>query len=301
MNGSQMKAFHVAVCAAFDHKNLARLVHYELDVKLARVTAKDDFESVVYDLLTYLHQKGCLEELVAVVLRERDQNAEVKHFRETYPELCGITPTPADSPPPQATEPPPTPTVAAPVEKVEPTPPGPPKTKRKPSARTTRPTKTPREKPKTRPSQAGFTGVIDTSEDWCFLDNRFLQCSSVARPDDRHFVVKVNSDRAEVDAAIKGLRPAGYSSGKPLAFAYANDAFVVQCTAVSSTQTGKRLDWQVILQKENIEYGGGLMESDIRVGGRPTQSTTSLNSVRGASCLASLRHPNPRWAKLKIG
>lgn len=102
--------------------------------------------------------------------------------------------------------------------------------------------------------------VVDDSADWGFLDNRFYQFKAVDRPDDRHFVVELITADAQAEAALEGLRPQQYAKGKPVAFAYANDAFVVRSDAVKSSYQGKEHKWTITLVKEDVEYGGGMME-----------------------------------------
>src|SRR5437016_6175461 len=113
---------------------------------------------------------------------------------------------------------------------------------------------------KGRATRANKPIVIDNSQDWIFLADGFYQVHSVDRPDDSRFVVTLTTRDAASDARLEAVQAQRNSGNRQISFAYANDAFVVRCESATSTYEGGAHKWRVMLLKEDIQYGGNMME-----------------------------------------
>lgn len=102
--------------------------------------------------------------------------------------------------------------------------------------------------------------VVDTSGEWILLEDGFLQALSVERPDDKRFIVTIASENSATDSQMEAIRSHRNNGSQSIAFAYANDAYIVRCESATSTYEGGTHKWTITLSKEEIEYGGSFME-----------------------------------------
>jgi hypothetical protein len=103
--------------------------------------------------------------------------------------------------------------------------------------------------------------VVDSSGDWVLLSDAFYKAQSVESPDDKRFVVTLATTDAADEARLKAIRTQQHQLGRQFPFAFGNDAFVVRCESAPSTFEGGAHKWRVALLKEDVQYGGHMMES----------------------------------------
>lgn len=118
---------------------------------------------------------------------------------------------------------------------------------------------------------------VDNSGDWILLNDGFFQAQLVERPDDKKFTVTIVSQDATTDSRIEAIRSHRNTGNRSISFAYANDAFIVRCESATSAYEGGVHKWKINLTKEDVEYGGGYMESAFSDG---TNSYTAEDIVR---------------------
>lgn len=119
-----------------------------------------------------------------------------------------------------------------------------------------------------KPSDAASKAAVDESGQWVLLSTRFYEARAVRQNKDQTFSVEIHSRSAEVDTAINSLRPHHFGKGTPIPFAYANDAWVVTVKDVEMVSEGKGQLWTISLVPQDVEYGGGVMEMALNMGGR---------------------------------
>lgn len=129
-----------------------------------------------------------------------------------------------------------------------------------PATVTTRPKKTAAAPIKKKAGGKKATVVL-SSGDWVLLGDAFYKAQSVESPDDKRFVVTIATSDAADEARLKAIRSQQHTLGRQLPFAFGNDAFVVRCESAPSTFEGGAHKWRVALLKEDVQYGGHMMES----------------------------------------
>lgn len=133
---------------------------------------------------------------------------------------------------------------------------------------------------RTRPS-----AVVDNSDDWVLLNDGFYQAQSVERPNDKLFAVTIISKDAATDSRMEAIRNHSKTGERSISFAYANDAYIVRCESAASTYAGGAHQWKITLVKEDIEYGGGLMEMAYSSGGQQHFSAEDFARMRAERIL----------------
>lgn len=131
---------------------------------------------------------------------------------------------------------------------------------------------TAREKSKRSPRQKKAGGgeaneAIDESGQWVLLNTRFYEARAVRQNKDRTLSVEIHSRSAQIDATISALRPHHFGKGTPIAFAHANDAWIVTVRDVEMVSEGQGQLWTISLMPQDVEYGG-VMEMALNMGGR---------------------------------
>jgi hypothetical protein len=133
--------------------------------------------------------------------------------------------------------------------------------------------------------------VIENSGDWVLLADAFYKAQSVEIPDDKRFIVTIATTDAEDEARLKAIRTNQHQLGRQLPFAFGNDAFVVRCESAPSTFEGGAHKWRVTLLKEDVQYGGGFMESAF-ISGSQRFSPEDFARMRAERILLGA-HPAP--------
>jgi hypothetical protein len=103
--------------------------------------------------------------------------------------------------------------------------------------------------------------VVDSSGDWVLLGDTFHKAQSIEIPDDKRFVVTIATTEAAEEGKLKTIRANQSQFGRQLPFAFGNDAFVVRCESAPSSFEGGMHKWMVALIKQDVQYGGSIMES----------------------------------------
>jgi hypothetical protein len=141
-------------------------------------------------------------------------------------------------------------------------------------------------------SQSG--GAIDSSENWILLGDCFFESKQVSQRGGVVTVV-IHSRTAEDDAAIQSLVSARKGAGS-IAYAYRNDALVVDVQDVESESSEEGLDWIITLKPKNSEYGGRSTEMATTVDGKHF-SADDIAELRASRILLNDPPPmarNPR-------
>jgi len=139
---------------------------------------------------------------------------------------------------------------------------------------------------------------VDESGQWVLLNNHFYEARTVRHSKDQTFSVEIHSKSAQVDAAMNSLRPHHFGKGTPMPFAYANDAWVVTVKDVEMVSEGKGQLWTVSLTPQDVQYGGGMMEMALNIGGRH-YSSDDIARLRAGRIL--LNNPPPLSDKTPRG
>ncbi len=96
--------------------------------------------------------------------------------------------------------------------------------------------------------------AIDSSGNWVMLGNRFFESRRVKHTGGVISVV-IRSQGAEDDAAIQALGSSRSGDGS-IAYAYRNDALIVDVQDVESESTDEGSDWTIKLEPKDLIYGG---------------------------------------------
>jgi hypothetical protein len=157
----------------------------------------------------------------------------------------------------------------------------------------------PKQSPRTRKSRDKPSIVsVDDSGQWVLLNTGFYEARTVQQDKAQAFSVKIHSNSAQVDAAMNTLRPRHFGEGTPIPFAYANDAWVVTVKDVEMVSDGKGQLWTISLTPHHVEYGGGVMEMALNLGGRH-YSSEAIARFRAGRIL--LNDPPPPGDKASRG
>ncbi len=128
--------------------------------------------------------------------------------------------------------------------------------------------KKPKRSPRQKAGDDGANEAVDESGQWVLLNTRFYEARTVRQNKDQTFSVEIHSRSAQIDAAISALRPHHFGKGTPIPFAHANDAWIVTVKDVEMVSEGQGQLWTVSLTPQDVEYGGGVMEMALNMGGR---------------------------------
>ena len=122
LNGAQRAQIQKALLAAFDEADLRQLVAHELDADLDAVAGGDNTAELVFNLIKWVDQTGCVRKLIDGALRQNPGNPELQALAHAAPkwqlDAPAAVPVPAPALPPtraqdQAKEPPPLPSQPA--------------------------------------------------------------------------------------------------------------------------------------------------------------------------------------------
>lgn len=123
----------------------------------------------------------------------------------------------------------------------------PPKSKRPPTAKQSRPKK---------------TGT------WVMLGDHFFQAQSIRHQSDGSLHVSIYPANAEESAALAALRPQRFGYVRPIPFAANNDAHSVRVEEVESETVDGRERWQLSLKIDDDEFDGAGVEANYNVNGK---------------------------------
>lgn len=135
------------------------------------------------------------------------------------------------------------------------------------------------------------TLTIDSSKNWVLIKGNFFNSIKVHTDTNGAITVRIKSESAEDDAAIRSLRPNYYGQSDIIAFAYRNDGFFVRIKGIEEEFEGDMCIWSLTLKPEDIQYGGDSMECSYNAVDR-SYSPTDIAELRGRRILLNNR-PKP--------
>lgn len=167
-----------------------------------------------------------------------------------------------------------------------------------PTPPATAPKKAKRSPGKKQPDDEAASAAVDESGQWVLLNTQFYEARTVRQNKDQTFFVEIHSRSAQVDSVMNALRPHHFGKGTPIPFAYANDAWVVTVKDVEMVSEAKGQLWTISLTPQDVEYGGGVMEMALNMGGRH-YSPDDIAKLRAGRIL--LNNPPPLGDKAPPG
>ena len=120
--------------------------------------------------------------------------------------------------------------------------------------------------------------IVNASRDWVLIGEKLFRSQKVTMHGTQSLTVILRTSDCEEDAAIAMLRPQKWE-GRPLPFAFRNEAWLTRVTSANSESQGHDNIWTVELSIEQLDYGGNAL-TEIATTGYTADDIAKLRAGR---------------------